>query len=932
MRSEDIRQSRSGSRSRWTIAVLVTAATATLLALAVFVLPTPLARWALSRQIEDAGISVSGLETLDVDLAQGEVWIGPVQFAGSGGEPAQLVSFGFDASLRSLLQRRVLFDRMIVRGLDIHVRRVINGPITINGITLTDYLPEADATDPGSAADGAAPASPGRNGSGNGSVKDGGWGAGIDTFEFRDSRLLLTSAGGGRLVVNVADLELRGFRTWAPEKPGTFALEGEANGIAFSLEGEARPFADVTTINAEARVEGAGLDRIRRFTGPLAGLQPHQGRMDAQFAGTASLYPDGRIEGRADGSAQLEGIHIAKPGLLDIRTPEGQLQFDLSLALDGADTLRLQGHGETRLQQVKAAGPEGATASLETGRVTFSGLDIVRTGDSGGTAGQVTPLAGKVDLELGGVDAALPRSAGGTSAAQPMRLGVRALQLDVNTPDDAQSDVARPLRLTGSVKANEISASIPGAVAQQPVDAGVQTLQASLHEISATPGGADGLAWQVQLDAEAAGVTARVGEGDTRAEVPRIALESVTAGAGAALSAKSIEVESPEVWFSRRFIDGLKPSRQGPEQTPARPATPILLGRATLIGSGTIQFKDATVQPSVHLRAAIDTLSLRDIDTGNPQQRSTFELAGTLGEHSQLGAEGWATPFAGQRDFDVSANARAVPLHVFSGYAAQTTGMVIDSGTLEADVDATATGGQLNAVVSGVVRNLDLVEAETNTGGSFPAELVFALLEDSERKIALRVPVSGNLNAPQFDLSDAVSQALSGAIRKVALSVLDLVFLPKTVTQTLFGSEDTDQISRPVTFSPGSAELGPEARQVTTRLVDLLKGRPKLAIQICGNATAQDLSAMRTRRLNQQMLRAAEAESAALPENPGRDRDDVSAKMRDQLERLAAERTRAVRQRLIAGGVPASQLGECRPSINAADRSEPGVVVSLQVS
>lgn len=922
MPSGDTRQSHSVSRSRWITAIGIIAATATLLALAVFVLPTPLARWALSRQIEDSGISLSGLDTLNVDLLQGEVWIGPVQFAGSGGEPAQLVTFGFDASLRSLLQRRVLFDRMIVRGLDIHVRRVINGPLSINGITLSDYLPAADAPGPDPA------------------VEEGGWGAGIETFEFRDSRLLLTNAAGGRLIVNVASLVLHGFRTWAPEKPGTFALEGEANGIAVSLRGEARPFADVMTINADARVQGADLDRIRRFTGPLAGLQPHEGRLDAQMQGAASLFPDGRIEGHADGKAKLEGMHMAKPGLLDIRSPQGRLRFDLSVNVDGADALRLQGNGEVRLQQVKAAGPDGATVSLETGRVAFSKLDIVRTGGSGDDTRQVTGLAGNVDLDLSGVDAALPKGTGGAPVAQQLRLSVRALQLGMKTPDGALSNASVPLRLTGLVKGDEIIASIPGAVAQQPVEARVQSLQATVHEVSAALGRDDALSWQAHLDAEAAGIAARVGEGQTRAELQRVSLANVTTGVGMPVSAKALELENLTLRLTRRFITAMSASRERSEEKPGGPATekaerpskPIALDRVKLVGTGTVQFDDATVQPAVHLSADIDTLNLQDINTASPQQRSTFELSGRVGDLSQLAAKGWATPFAAQRDFDVSAHATGLQLHAFSGYAAQATGMVIDSGTLQADVDATATGGQLNAVVSGTVRNLDLVEAETNARSGFPMELAFALLEDSERKIALRVPISGNLNAPQFDLSDAVGQAFSGAVRKVALGALDLVFLPKTITQALFGSEDSEQISRPVAFSPGSAELGPEARQVTDRLVDLLTGRPKLAIQICGRATAQDLSAIRTRRLNQQMLRASEAGSATQPEFRRRDRDDVAAQTRAQLERLAAERTGAVRQRLIAQGVPASKLSECRPSLDAADRSEPGVVVSLQIS
>ena len=139
-------------------------------------------------------------------------------------------------------------------------------------------------------------------------------------------------------------------------------------------------------------------------------------------------------------------------------------------------------------------------------------------------------------------------------------------------------------------------------------------------------------------------------------------------------------------------------------------------------------------------------------------------------------------------------------------------------------------------------------------------------------------------------------------------------------------------VSRPISFAAGSAELGPKARRVTDRLAKLLEERPKLAVEICGRATAQDLSAYRTRRLNEAMLRAGEGGGDAFPEFGNRDGETIVERARPQLQRLAAERTRAIRQQLLGQGVPASRISECRPSFDATDRGEPGVLVSLQAA
>ena len=243
----------------------------------------------------------------------------------------------------------------------------------------------------------------------------------------------------------------------------------------------------------------------------------------------------------------------------------------------------------------------------------------------------------------------------------------------------------------------------------------------------------------------------------------------------------------------------------------------------------------------------------------------------------------------------------------------------------------------MNAVLNAVVRNLDFVDpvprqSERYAGTNLPVELVFALLEDEERRIELRVPVSGDLAAPDFYLTQAIDTALTGAVRKVVFGALDLVLLPKTVTQALFNGEEVGSVSRPISVAAGSAELGPKARRVTDRLAKLLEERPKLAVKICGRAAAQDLSAYRTRRLNKAMLRAGQGDGGAFPEFGNRDGETIVERARPQLQRLAAERTRAIRQQLLGQGVPASRISECRPSFDAADRGEPGVLVSLQAA
>lgn len=930
--------SRSGLQSRWLRIALVGGGIAGVLAICVFVLPTPLARWALSRQLEEMGISAEGLDTLKVDLAQGEVWIGPIQFSSSGQEPAQLVEFGFNASLQSLLKRRVLFDRMIVSGLDVHIRHVVDGPVTINGIELTRFLADSSQNTGQSEEQH-------RSGSVDKQRNGGsGWGGGIDDFEFRDSRLLLTSAEGGTLVVEVERLELQGFRTWTPDQPGTLTLVGEANGIGFKLEGEARPFADVVSVSARGWTTGIDLEKIKRFTGPLIGLEPDQGVLDVRFEGRVSLFPDGTLESQTRGGGQLHDVHVAKAGLFDASMSQGDLDFDLDVVIDGSAGASLRGSAKAVLQQVRAQS-DGLAGRAETATIALSDLKLVR-GSSAGQARPFKQLHGKLDVELTAAEATAAGARNGADGSEPMRVSAGTVKLAAHTLDpgsdeDRPKDAAALLRIAGSATAENITATLPDIVAGKPAEASVQRAQANLQELSTELVQGAPSKWQARFDAAAVAVSGKIGDDDASAELQKLSVSNARATDALNIAAEALVIENPSLRITRRLLSEMRSAaaeQQLPaDQQPAQRLPTLALHRGALVGTGRVRFHDSTLQPAVDLDFEIGSLEMRNIDTGATARPTTFNVAGRLGELSRFSLSGSARPFAEQRNFDVSAHAEGVQLHKFSSYAAQAIGMFIDRGTLQADVDAKATDDRLNAVLNAVVRNLDFVDpdrrqSERYVGTNLPVELVFALLEDEERRIELRVPVSGDLAAPDFDLSQAIDRALTGAVRKVVFGALDLVLFPKTVTQALFNGEEVDSVSRPISFAAGSAELGPHARRVTDRLAKLLEERPKLAVEICGRATAQDLSAYRTRQLNEAMLRTGEGGGDAFPDIGNRDGETIVERARPQLQRLAAERTRAIRQQLLGQGVPASRISECRPSFDAADRGEPGVLVSLQAA
>jgi hypothetical protein len=193
-----------------------------------------------------------------------------------------------------------------------------------------------------------------------------------------------------------------------------------------------------------------------------------------------------------------------------------------------------------------------------------------------------------------------------------------------------------------------------------------------------------------------------------------------------------------------------------------------------------------------------------------------------------------------------------------------------------------------------------------------------SLLQDAEGKIDLHVPISGNLASPDFDLSDAIGQAITGAVTAAVTAPFKLIFEPVTM---IAGGGSSSLSLKPIPFAPGDATVGPEARVFIDSLSKLLQQRPKLSLRVCGKSTEEDVAALRARG-------AVPAAATAQPPQPARRAQPVGAQLDEQtraeLTRLAEERTRAVRQHLAERGrIQASRIGECRATFEPESKEGP---------
>ncbi len=285
--------------------------------------------------------------------------------------------------------------------------------------------------------------------------------------------------------------------------------------------------------------------------------------------------------------------------------------------------------------------------------------------------------------------------------------------------------------------------------------------------------------------------------------------------------------------------------------------------------------------------------------------------------------EGWVVGIGETADLEIDTKLDNLELSTYSPYVAQLAGVYLDSGQLDTVVSAKAERGVLQGEIQLELDDLAFQplspeDAERISGTvGVPLETAVDLLQDSEGRIELKLPVSGPVTQPKVDVSSAVNKAIGGALKKV--------FPPTMVASMLSGvAKGAAPGFEPIEFAPGSAELSESGKRYAEGVVTLLSERPKLSLKVCGRSTAQDLEQLTTAGEN-----AAEG-GAKRSRKTGTKQEQDLEEAKQALTELAVERQQVVRRYLIQErGADAKRLPECRSTFDAADAGPPRVEISL---
>ncbi|XLX39550.1 DUF748 domain-containing protein [Ectopseudomonas mendocina] len=245
------------------------------------------------------------------------------------------------------------------------------------------------------------------------------------------------------------------------------------------------------------------------------------------------------------------------------------------------------------------------------------------------------------------------------------------------------------------------------------------------------------------------------------------------------------------------------------------------------INDGSANFADFSLTPS--FATAIQQMNGRIgvLDNQKPQAASV-DIQGKVDRYAPMSIKGKLTPFDPLNSLDIATSFKNVELTTITPYSGKFAGYRIRKGRLNLDLHYRIERGQLNAENKVLVENLQLGErVDSPDAVDLPIRLAVALLKDTQGRIAIELPVQGDLNNPEFSVMPIVWQTLRNLVLRTAQA-------PFKFIAGLVGGSNVDLSTVP--FNAGSAELSGDARQALDTLAKALEERPNLRLEVEGQA------------------------------------------------------------------------------------------------
>jgi hypothetical protein len=372
----------------------------------------------------------------------------------------------------------------------------------------------------------------------------------------------------------------------------------------------------------------------------------------------------------------------------------------------------------------------------------------------------------------------------------------------------------------------------------------------------------------------------RVSIGDLALQQPWILLER---DERAALPLRAL-LEPPS---GRPHPDGAAPASANGH--PGDPPPAVAVQRLTIEGGGA-RVVDRSIAPpfAIDLHRLAAKMEGFSTTTGPPAR---LELTGRAGPDAAIALRGTVGPLGGPLRLDLDGEVREFAIPRTNPYLLRQVAWKAREGRLMTTFRGRIRGDAVEARSDIRVRHLELERAGPNDQAQarigLPLGLIASLMKNRRGEINVSFPVSGRLDDPRFDFSEAIwKSARTVAINAIATPVSWIGRLQYTADARI----EKVQID-PIPFQPGTATITLDGEAQIMRLAGFLEQVPEVRLALTPVVaprdlaalerqppSAGDISALAEKRVEavRDRFKQAKADRARLVENKGPARRDAA--------------------------------------------------------
>lgn len=256
-----------------------------------------------------------------------------------------------------------------------------------------------------------------------------------------------------------------------------------------------------------------------------------------------------------------------------------------------------------------------------------------------------------------------------------------------------------------------------------------------------------------------------------------------------------------------------------------------------------VDFMDQSLP--IPFRTVIGDLNGQVLGLGG-QQPAQVDFEGSVDGYAPVTLKGSTDPFTDPMFLDLELMFDGLDMALLSPYSSTYAGYAIDQGLLHLELGYSLKDNHLEGKNRIRMDQLKLGEkVASDKAIDAPLELALSIMTDANGVIDVSVPVSGDVNDPDFNIGGVVGKAVLNILTKAVTAPFKL----------LAGLVNSEEDLQRVTFSTGSAELNAASEAKLQTLAEAMAQRPRLALTVTGKLNiAADRERLQRRALEQQLV------------------------------------------------------------------------------